>query len=46
MLKIQEDFVHMAVHELKTPVTVLKAYTQMMDLNWPGNRTGTWLMIS
>jgi signal transduction histidine kinase len=31
MLKTQEEFVHMAVHELKTPVTVLKAYTQLME---------------
>jgi len=30
--KSHEDFVHMAVHELKSPVTVLKAYLQMMGM--------------
>ena len=31
-LKKYEDFVNMAAHELKTPVTVLKAYLQMILL--------------
>jgi signal transduction histidine kinase len=29
---IQQDLVYMAAHELKSPVTVLKAYVQMMSL--------------
>lgn len=29
--KEHEDFVHMAAHELKTPVTVLKAYNQLFQ---------------
>lgn len=29
--KEHEDFVHMAAHELKTPVTVLKAYIQLFQ---------------
>lgn len=29
--KEHEDFVHMAAHELKTPVTVLKAYVQLFQ---------------
>ncbi|KEQ31385.1 sensor histidine kinase [Pedobacter antarcticus] len=30
--KRHEDFVHMAVHELKSPITVLKVYVQMIVL--------------
>ncbi len=30
--KIHEDFVHMATHELKAPVTVLKAYLQLAEM--------------
>lgn len=30
--KTHEDFVHMATHELKAPVTVLKAYLQLADM--------------
>jgi PAS domain S-box-containing protein len=31
--KQQEDFVHMASHELKSPITALKGYAQLMRLN-------------
>jgi PAS domain S-box-containing protein len=31
--KQQEDFVHMAAHELKTPITALRGYLQLMTLN-------------
>lgn len=30
--KLHEDFVHMATHELKAPVTVLKAYLQLAEM--------------
>lgn len=30
--KVHEDFVHMATHELKAPVTVLKAYIQLAEM--------------
>jgi len=30
--KLHEDFVHMATHNLKAPVTVLKAYIQLADM--------------
>ena len=30
--KLHEDFVHMATHELKAPVTVLKAYLQLTEM--------------
>jgi signal transduction histidine kinase len=30
--RIHEDFVHMATHELKAPVTVLKAYLQLAEM--------------
>jgi PAS domain S-box-containing protein len=29
----QEDFVHMAAHELKTPITALRGYLQLLQLN-------------
>jgi PAS domain S-box-containing protein len=31
--KQQEDFVHMASHELKSPITALKGYAQLLRLN-------------
>jgi PAS domain S-box-containing protein len=31
--KQQEDFVHMAAHELKTPITALRGYLQLMEAN-------------
>lgn len=39
--KLHEDFVHMATHELKAPVTVLKAYLQLaeMKLKMPENQS-------
>jgi signal transduction histidine kinase len=30
--RVHEDFVHMATHELKAPVTVLKAYLQLAEM--------------
>ncbi len=30
--KLHEDFLHMATHELKAPVTVLKAYLQLAEM--------------
>ena len=35
--KLHEDFVHMATHELKAPVTVLKAYLQLADMKIKGS---------
>jgi PAS domain S-box-containing protein len=29
----QEDFVHMAAHELKTPITALRGYLQLLQIN-------------
>lgn len=29
----QEDFVHMAAHELKTPITAMRGYLQLLQLN-------------
>jgi PAS domain S-box-containing protein len=29
----QEDFVHMAAHELKTPITALRGYLQLLQMN-------------
>jgi len=37
--KQHEDFVHMATHELKAPVTVLKAYLQLADMKIKGSKT-------
>jgi PAS domain S-box-containing protein len=31
--KRQEDFVHMAAHELKTPITALRGYLQLLQMN-------------
>jgi PAS domain S-box-containing protein len=31
--KQQEDFVHMAAHELKTPITALRGYLQLLEIN-------------
>ncbi|TSD62900.1 PAS domain S-box protein [Inquilinus sp. KBS0705] len=31
--KQQEDFVHMAAHELKTPITAMRGYLQLMQMN-------------
>jgi PAS domain S-box-containing protein len=31
--KQQEDFIHMAAHELKTPITALRGYLQLIELN-------------
>jgi signal transduction histidine kinase len=41
--KLHEDFVHMATHELKAPVTVLKAYLQLaeMKLKMPESQSGS-----
>lgn len=39
--KLHEDFVHMATHELKAPVTVLKAYLQLAEMKIKMPVTGT-----
>jgi PAS domain S-box-containing protein len=36
--KQQEDFIHMASHELKTPITALKGFSQLLRMNQVNNK--------
>lgn len=44
--KEHEDFVHMAAHELKTPVTVLKAYVQLFQARLARDQRNEELLLA
>jgi PAS domain S-box-containing protein len=44
--KQQEDFIHMAAHELKTPITALRGYVQLLLMNHrKENRSADTVML-